>query len=102
MHACSVDPFQILNKLNDNIYVIDFGISSTLNVNDLMDCKGLDFILLFGEPSLEHTFESPLPQLQDILPNRADKVDKILDDEIITTSDGGTRRYLVRRKGSTD
>jgi len=51
MHAYSADSFQILNKLNDNIYVIDFGISFTLNIKDLMDYKGLDFILLVDGPS---------------------------------------------------
>ena len=56
-----------------------------------MDFKGLYFILLINESSLELIFErlSLLP-LQGILPKRADKVDKILDDEIIATNDGGT------------
>ena len=57
MHACSADPFQILKKLNDNVYVTDFGISPTLNVKNLMDYKGLDFILLVDEHSLEPIFE---------------------------------------------
>ena len=44
LHASSVDPFQILNnsKLNDNAFVIGFSISSTLNVENLVDYKGLD------------------------------------------------------------
>ena len=64
LHVCSVDPFQILNKLNNDVYVIDFGINSTLNVEDLMYYKGIDFILLVEEPSLELIFESPsLPPL---------------------------------------
>ena len=37
LHACSSYPFQILMKLNDNIYVIDlfidFDINSTFNIN---------------------------------------------------------------------
>jgi len=37
LHSRSAEPFQILNKLNDNVYVIDFGISSTLNVKNLVD-----------------------------------------------------------------
>ena len=42
LHACNDDPFQILNKLNDNVYVINFGINSTLNIKDPVDYKGLD------------------------------------------------------------
>ena len=44
LHVSSVDPFQILNKLNNNAYVI--GISSTFNIKDLVDYKDLDFLLL--------------------------------------------------------
>ena len=51
MHAYSADSFQILNKLNDDVYVIDFGISFTLNVKNPMDYKGLNFILLVYGPS---------------------------------------------------
>ena len=57
-----------------------------------MDYKGLDFILLADEPSPESIFESySLPPLQYILYNTTDKVDKILNNEIITTNDDGTR-----------
>ena len=56
LHACSADLFQILNKLNDNAYVIDFDISFTLNVEDLVNYKRLDFILLIDEPSLKLIF----------------------------------------------
>ena len=57
LHACSANSFQILNKLNNNAYVIDFGVNSTFNVEDLVDYKGLDFILLVEESSLELIFE---------------------------------------------
>jgi len=101
LNACSANIFQILNKLNDNVYVINFD-SSTLNVKDLVDYKGVDFILLVDEPFPEPIFESlSLPPLQDILLNTTNKVDKILDDEIITTNcDGGTQRYLILWKGT--
>jgi len=52
LHACSANPFQILHKLNDNIYVIDFSISSTLNTKDLVDYKSLNFIQLVDKPLL--------------------------------------------------
>jgi len=66
LHACSVDQFQILKKLTDSTYIIDlpnnFGISSTLNVEDLVDYKGLNFSpnnSMVNEPDPEHISESP-------------------------------------------
>ena len=56
LHDCSSSPFQILMKLNDNIYIIDlidFGISSTFNLDCLVDYKGLDVIPLVDEFSHE-------------------------------------------------
>ena len=56
MHACNSDPFQILMKLNDDIYVIDlvidFDTSSTFNIDCLVDYKYLiNVIPLVDEPS---------------------------------------------------
>ena len=47
LHTRSAGPFKILNKLNDNTYIIDlpkdFGITYTFNIENLVDYKGLDF-----------------------------------------------------------
>ena len=68
------------------LYILVLVLLSMLK--NLVDYKGLDFILLVDESSHEPIFERPsLPPLQGILPNTAHKVDKILDYEIITTSD---------------
>ena len=96
-----------MKKLNNNVYIIDlpknFGIGS-INVEDLVDYKGLNFNPLVNEPSSEPIFEMRAPPFlhsQIILPNTADKVDKMM---IIATKDDGTRRYLVywKRKAPTD
>ena len=53
LNACSFNPFQILMKLNNNIYVIDllidFGICSTFNIDCLMNYKSFDVIPLVCE-----------------------------------------------------
>ena len=109
LHARSAGPFKILTKLNDNAYVIDlpedFEINPTFNIEDLVEYKGLNFNPrnpLVDEPTLEPFYEGPrLPPLPDINPNTSEHIDKILDDEIISTRDGGTRRYLIRWKGKS-
>ena len=96
LHACSSDPFQVLMKLNDNIYIIDlsidFDICSIFNIDCLVYYKGLDVIPLVDEPSYELIFESSfLSPLPDILPYITCQVDKFLDDKIIITQDGGIK-----------
>jgi len=74
LHTYSADPFQILNKLNNNAYVIDFDISSMLNVKDLVDYKGLILSYWLMTLLLSLFFSHFLPLLQDILPNTTDKL----------------------------
>ena len=103
LHACSTGPFQILKKPCDNAYAIDlfksFGIGSTFNIGDLVDYKGLYFnprSSLVDKTSHEPISERPsLLPFSNILPNTTHQVDNILDDEVITTKEGGTRKYLV-------
>jgi len=54
LHACSAEPFKILNKLNCNTYVInlsrDYDISCTFNVNDLVNYMDFDCNPLISLP----------------------------------------------------
>jgi len=100
-YACSSDPFQILMKLNYDIYIIDlpidFGVSSTFNIYYLVDYKCfINIIPLVDEFSHESIFESPfLSPLSDILSYTICQVDKFLNDKIITTQVGGIQKYLI-------
>ena len=95
-------------KLNENAYVIDlpkdFRINPIFNIKDLVEYKGPNFNTsnpLVDEPTPELFSEgTPLPPLSDISPNTTENIDKILDYEIISTRDGGTRRYLKAGKES--
>ena len=72
---------------------------SYLIFEDLVIYKGLNFNPsnpLLDEPTQDLTSEGPfLPPLSNIPPYAAEQIDKIIEDEIISTTDGGTRRYLV-------
>ena len=107
LHVRSTGSFKILKKLNCNTYVInlprDYDINCTFNVNNLVDYKGFDCGPLIVEPSPKSFPERP--QLS--LPNNhyvtTKNVDKILEDETITTKTSGTHRYLncCKRKTPT-
>ena len=60
LHAYSSDPFQILMKLNDNIYVInlfiDFGINSTFKIDYLEDYKCLINVISL----VDESFHEPI------------------------------------------
>ena len=70
-----------------------------------MDYKGPNFNpnnSLDDKSSLEPISERhSLPPLSNILLNTVDQIDKFVDDEIISTKDWGTRKYLVRWKGKS-
>ena len=101
-----LDLFKILNKLNCNTYVIDllrdYDISCTFNVNDLVNYKSFDCSPLIIEPFPKPFFERPqFTPLPDTYPITAETVDKVLEDEIITTKTGGTHLNRYKRKAPT-
>ena len=107
LHVRSAGPFKILNKLNCNTYIIDlprdYGISCTFNVNDLVNYKSFDCSSLIVEPSSKSFFERPpFTPLPDTHPITAETIDKVLEDETITTRARGAHMYLDRCKKNTD
>ena len=107
MHARTAGPYKIFKKINPNTYVIDlpanFGISSTFNILDIVAYKGPPFnpensLRDLDEPISKSFFERPhLPSLHTThVPFAVEQIDSIEDDQIISTRNGGCRRYLVR------
>jgi len=55
---------------------------------------------LVDKPSPEPFSDNhSLPSLSNTHPNTAERVDKILEDEIVPTKSGGTCKYLIGWKG---
>jgi len=104
LHVRSGGPFQILKKINSNAYVVDlppdFDISCTFNVEDLVPYRGTfdtSSDPFMDEPTQDLLSESsPLLSLLPKLPHATENIDSILDDYIVSTRDGGTRRYLIK------
>ena len=99
LHVRSAGLFKILNKLNCNTYVIDlprdYGSSCTFNTNDLVNYKDFDCNPLIDKPSPKPFSKSPsVSPLPNIHPITSERVDKILEDETITTKFGGNSQVL--------
>ena len=106
LHSRSTGPYKIIEKIGPNAYVLelppDLGISSTFNVCDLTEYRepaaipseafGLD-PLFEREPTLEY------PQKW---PERREKIERILDDQAVSTRQNSYQRYLVRWQGRPD
>ena len=104
LHARGAGPFKIIKKVGPNAYVLElppeYGISSTFNISDLKEYKGP--ALIPSEPFEPYnTFESEiLPECPPAIPpERKERIDRILDDQSITTRNKGYQRYLVQWQG---
>ena len=104
LHAQGAGPFKVIKKVGPNAYVLElppeYGISSTFNICDLKEYKGpalisSEFFVPYSTIESENLPECPPA----IPPERKDRVERILDDQSITTRSKGYQRYLVRWQG---
>ena len=103
LQAHSARPFKVLKRIDTNAYVIDFphdyGISSSYIIEDLFAYKGPTVIsdTPFDEPLLD-SIDAPIPTPLPLnLPYaHKESIDVILDEQIISTRDGGVQHFLIR------
>ena len=98
-------PYSIIRKMGPNAYLLDLpndmDISPVFNIEDLLPYRGtfepstLPFSVSAGEAS---KCAPPMPSLQ----FSKETVDTILDDEFVSSRDGGFRRFLVKWHGRPD
>ncbi|XP_054809675.1 uncharacterized protein LOC129311378 [Prosopis cineraria] len=107
LHARATGPFRIIKKLGPNAYLLelpsDMAISPVFNVKDLMPYRGT----FEPSPLLSDDFagtkpsQVPIPSLPAVSP-LVDEIETIMDDQMVFTSEGPIRRYLVRWRGRSD
>ena len=92
-----------------NAYVIDlphdYGISSSFNIEDLVAYKSLTAIAdtPFDEPLFDPINASiPTPLPLNLPYAYKESIDVILDEQIVSTRDGGVHHFLVRWRGQPD
>ena len=94
LHAHGAGPFKVIKKVGSNAYVLELppelGISSTFNISDLVEYREPAMIPSepFGpDPSIE---SDPIPEYPLInWPEKKDRIERILDDQVITTRNKG-------------
>ena len=104
-YARSTGPYSIIHKLGSNAYLLDLpndiDISPSFNVEDLLPYRGtfepstLPSIVSTGKAS---KCAPTMPSLE----YYKKKVDIILDDEFVSSKDGGFCRFLVKWHGHLD
>ena len=104
LHARGAGPFRVIRRVGPNAYVLElppnYGISSTFNILDLVEYREPANIPSEPfEPDL--SFESePEPECPPPnIPERGERIERVLDDQAITTRGKGYQRYLVRWQG---
>ena len=104
LHAHGAGPFRVIKRVGSNAYVLELpselGISFTFNISDLAEYR--EPAMIPSKPfEPDPSFESePIPECPPInCPERKDRIERILDDQAVTTHNKGYQRYLVRWQG---
>ena len=105
LYARAIGPYSIIRKMGSNTYLLDLpndmDISPVFNVENLLPYRGtfesstLSSSVSVGEASKG---APTMPSLQ----FSKETVDTLLDDEFVTSRDGGFRRFLVEWYGRPD
>uniref|UniRef100_A0A2N9E2R4 Integrase catalytic domain-containing protein n=1 Tax=Fagus sylvatica TaxID=28930 RepID=A0A2N9E2R4_FAGSY len=106
LHTRSAGPFKILKRVGPNAYLLDlppdYGISFTFKIEDLISFKGTAVIpnTPFDEPLPDPIdIPFPIPTPLNLPYARKEHINAILDEQIVSTRDGGVQRFLVRWHG---
>ena len=80
----------------------DLGINPTFNVSDLVEYR--EPVSIPSEPfESDSLMSKPIPECPPInRPERKDRIEKILDDQAISTHNQGYQRYLVQWQGQPE
>ena len=107
LHARGAGPFRVVKRVGSNAYVLELpselGISSTFNITDLVEYREPAVIpseAFEPNPALESEPDPVCPPTN--WPVRKEQIEKILDDQVISTRNRGYQRYLVRWLGRPD
>jgi len=107
LHARGAGPFRVVKRVGSNAYVLELppelGISSTFNITDLVEYREPAVIPsepFEPNPIIESDPDPVCPPTN--WPVRKEQIEKILDDQVISTRNRGYQRYLVRWQGRPD
>ena len=103
LRARGTGPFKILKQIGPNAYVVDipldFGVSPTFNVADLVSFTGQAAIPSDPFEPASPFVSEPTPERPPApLRGRRELIDRILDEQITNTRNRVYQRYLVRWK----
>ena len=105
LYARAMGPYSIICKMGSNVYLLDLSndmdISHVFNVEDLLPYQGT-FEPSTLSSSVFASEDSKGAPTMHLLQYSKETVDTLLDDEFVTSRDGGFRLFLVKLHGRPD